>query len=113
MIDSSAFGSMTIDGRQYNTDLIIYPDGKVADGWWREAGHRLSIKDIEPLAAAGPEIIIAGTGVNGRMRPDPDLERFLALKGILFVAASNEEAARLYNQKADSHRTGACFHLYC
>lgn len=113
MIASSAFGSMTIDGRHFSTDLMIYPDGRVVDRWWREAGHRLCIKDIEPLAAAGPEIIVAGTGVNGRMRPAPGLEGYLAGRGIVFVAAANQEAIRVYNEKMENHLTGACFHLYC
>jgi hypothetical protein len=39
MIESSAFGVMTIDGRTFSSDLIIFPDGSVKDRWWRQRGH--------------------------------------------------------------------------
>ena len=49
MIDNSSFGQMVIDGTMYTSDLIIYPDGRVTDSWWRQSGHRLSSVDIDGL----------------------------------------------------------------
>ena len=50
MIESTAFGVMTIDGRTYTSDLIIFPDGRVQDGWWRKRGHVLGVDDILVLS---------------------------------------------------------------
>ena len=113
MIQSCSFGSIAIDGRNYFSDLIIYPDGLVEDSWRRKSGHRLSIDDIRKLIESGPEIIIAGTGINGFVIPEKELEKFLSQKGIQFRHAPNHNAMEIYNELSTDKRTGACFHLTC
>jgi len=113
MIDTFAFGSIVIDGRRYASDLLIYPDGHVQDAWRRGRGHVLSQKDIAALIASRPQIIIAGTGVNGRMRPEGDLERVLSQRNIRFMAAPNDRAIQWFNDLCQGSTVGACFHLTC
>lgn len=113
MIEAFAFGTMTIDGRQYTSDLIIYPDGTVQDGWWRSRGHSLCRDDITGLLAKKPQIVIAGTGVNGRMKPDAHLNAYLAEQGIEFLVGNNDVAVKWYNELKASGNVGACFHLSC
>ena len=113
MIDSFAFGSMVIDGKSYTSDLMIYPDGEVRDPWFRKRGHRLSEDDIAGLIQAGPEVIVAGTGVSGRVIPEKDLGPSLRHMGIAFFAVPNREAVALYNELSSKKRAGACFHLTC
>ncbi len=112
-IQQVAFGRLVLEGRTYTSDLVIYPDGRVRDGWRRGRGHRLALEDLAGLVKAAPEVIVAGTGVNGRMVPEPDLEERLAVKGIRLVAAPNEQAAALFNERVPGDRVGACFHLTC
>ena len=114
MIQSTTFGSMTIDGRTYTSDLIIFPDGTVRDNWWRRSGHVLSVDDILSLAEASPAVIVAGTGTSGRMRPDSALRPFLEARGIDLVAAANSQAVATYNQMLEKGVVvGGCFHLTC
>jgi len=113
MIDSFSFGTMQIDGRQYTSDLIIYPDGTVQDGWWRVKGHSLSLPDIAGLLDKKPNVIIVGTGVNGRMKPDEHLYSYLEEKGIEFLVGDNEVAVKWYNELKASGNVGACIHLFC
>ena len=113
MIDSFSFGTMGIDGRQYTSDLIIYPDGHVQDGWWRARGHALSLSDISDLVEKKPKIIIVGTGVNGRMKPDAHLNAYLAEQGIEFLVGANDVAVKWFNELKSSGNVGACFHLSC
>ena len=113
MIESCSFGDMVIDGRRHTSDLIIDPDGRVQDGWWRAEGHSLSLDDIAELVAAHPEEIIAGTGSSGMMKIEPGLQAALAAKGIAFHALPTREAATLYNQASGKRKVGACFHLTC
>jgi hypothetical protein len=113
MIESTAFGEMVIDGRTYRSDLFIYPDGRVADGWRRKSGHDLVMDDLAELIASKPELIVCGTGVNGRMRPDNSLPAALKTMGIIFISAKNDEAASIYNGHIRAGRVGACFHLTC
>ena len=36
MIEKNEFGAIRVDGKTYTTDIIIYPDGRVSDNWWRK-----------------------------------------------------------------------------
>jgi len=113
MIQSCSFGLIAIDGKEYFSDLIIYPDGHVVDSWRRKSGHRLSSDDIHRLIESEPEVIIAGTGINGLVKPEKELEKFLSQKGIRFVPAPNHSAMEIYNELSTDKRIGACFHLTC
>ena len=114
MIESSTFGAMTIDGHTYRSDLFIFPDGKVKEGWWRQRGHALSVDDILALADTEPDLIVAGTGTSGRMHPDADVIGFLKERGIGFIAEPTARALKIYNEKVlEGLSVGACFHLTC
>jgi hypothetical protein len=114
MIESTAFGVMTIDGQTYASDLIIFPDGSIRDGWWRRQGHRLYVDDILALVDAAPALIVAGTGTSGRMRPEAGLATFLGERGIEFIARRNPRAVEIYNDRqGKGEPIGACFHLTC
>ena len=113
MIDDYSFGHISIDGTEYTSDIIIYPDGRIQDSWWRKSGHRLCVDDIVELINTNPQIIIAGTGSPGLMKPDKELEKELVDKGIEFKAVSSKEAVKVYNQLIGEKKVGACFHLTC
>ena len=113
MIDFCVFGKISIDGRAYFTDLKIYPDRSVQDSWTREKGHIIQVADIIDLMVVCPDVIIAGTGMNGMARPGEGLKEELSKKGIEFFALENREAVKRYNQLEWKKRTAACFHLTC
>ena len=113
MIDTCSFGVMVIDGTTYTSDLIIYPDGQVVDHWRRKSGHRLSPDDIRSLIQSKPEIIVAGTGSSGMMKPESGLESLLQKNDISFIAQPNEKAVKIFNDLLDSKKVSACFHLTC
>lgn len=113
MIDSYSFGHMTIDGRSFRKDVIIYPDATILCPWWRQAGHHLDVTDIQSLIDMRPDLIIAGTGSPGLMAPARDLQEALQKNGIEFVALPTGEAVKLFNERAETIPTGGCFHLTC
>jgi len=113
MINSFAFGSMVIDGRRYTSDLIIYPDGSVRDAWVRKKGHVLTKEDLQTLLDAGPDLIIAGTGIHGRMKPESGLGEALGRLGVQFMAGPNDQAVAWYNDRSSTLNVGVCFHLTC
>lgn len=113
MIDSFAFGKMVIQGRTYTTDLMICPDGRVIDDWWRKKGHRLSMADLTTLLKTDLDTLIVGTGVNGLMKPVHGLEAALKDRGIRMKAAANPHAVQWFNDMHARGRVGACFHLSC
>ncbi|MCG8618926.1 MAG: MTH938/NDUFAF3 family protein [Desulfobacterales bacterium] len=116
MITSYRFGKMTIDSRTFSSDLIIFPDGDIRDNWYRKSGHLLVMDDLTSLLAQKPELIIAGTGANGRMAMDTTLEFDLDALGIELRAMDTAQAVSLYNRLVEQpmdKRLGACFHLTC
>jgi len=112
-IESCSFGALIINGKTYTSDLIIYPDGEVMTPWRRNRGHQLSHEDISELIESSAEIIIAGTGVSGMVKPEKKLEKILSNLGIQLIAEPNQTAIELFNQWTSKKRVGACFHLTC
>lgn len=112
-IESYQFGRITIDGHHFANDIIIFPDHRVQDGWWRRHGHHMCVDDIVKLMEAEPDIMIAGTGAYGRMTIDDTVENLLRTKNIELVVEPTAKAVEVYNQLADQRRVGACFHLTC
>ena len=113
MIDAFEFGTITIQGQTYTTDVLIYPDGRVADGWWRKHGHRLSMRDLDTLLANEPEIIVVGAGIHGRMLPETGLQETIMDLGVELIIAPNDQAVPHFNRLVASRRTAGGFHLTC
>ncbi len=51
-IEHYSFGTITIDGKSYTSDVIIYPE-RVDSSWWRKQGHSLHIVDLKDVIPAG------------------------------------------------------------
>ncbi|KPJ74652.1 MAG: hypothetical protein AMS14_05095 [Planctomycetes bacterium DG_20] len=112
-IDSYAFGSMVVDGKAHTADLILLPDG-VRPDWWREKGHSLSVGDLQDVFAAGPDVLVVGTGAYGVMTVPDATRRALDEAGIETVVEKTGEAAERYNALlAEGRRVAGAFHLTC
>jgi hypothetical protein len=103
---------MVIDGQTYQSDLIIYPE-KVDASWWREEGHLLQSRDLRAVFAAGPEVLIIGTGYSGLLKvPDEVRKELLGRTIELYVEKSNR-AVEIFNSIHTKRRVVAAFHLTC
>jgi len=136
-IEDYRFGSITIDGKQYKEDVIIFPQG-VKDGWWRKEGHSLDpadldevIKDKPEIFIVGcgangldpadldevikdkPEIFIVGCGANGAMKVPDSTRKWLENQGIELQAMPSGEACKTYNELAGNKKVAAGLHLTC
>ncbi len=112
MIENYRFGRITIDGRDYTGDVIVYPD-RVDDEWWREEGHSLCMADLEDILDIGPDVLVIGTGANGLMAVPEDVRRELRARGIEPRPAPTAEACDLYNELAGESTVIAALHLTC
>ena len=65
------------------------------------------------MKVRGPEIIIAGMGASGLMKPEKGFEEWLDQKGIGFISLPSIEAVERYNSLSLEKSVGACFHLTC
>ena len=112
-IQACSFGRITIDGQMYNRDVLILPD-RVWDGWWRAAGHRLAIVDLEEAFQAGAEVLVVGTGFFGRMSVPDETRDGLEERGIEVHVLPTPRAWALYNEpRSAGRRVAAALHLSC
>ncbi|MGV9198943.1 MAG: MTH938/NDUFAF3 family protein [Promethearchaeia archaeon] len=68
--NKSSFGSVTIDGKKYNNDVYLYPDGRLEkrdkSHSPRIEGHRsLSIWELQKVTETTPHVLLIGTGQSG------------------------------------------------
>jgi len=112
-IDSYHFGEIVIDGREYKADVMIYGDD--VEGWWREQGHHLQLKDLDWLLEQEPppEVVVIGQGRYGVMTVPDDVVKALKERGIEVIAQKTEEACQAYNELLGSRRVAAALHLTC
>ena len=62
MIDHYSFGSMSIFGKQYRSDLKII-NGKVIPDWWRKTGHTVDVDDVTEILSSKPDYVVFGSGI--------------------------------------------------
>jgi hypothetical protein len=112
IIDSYNFGQIVIDGKEYTSDVIIFP-GRVQDEWWRDESHRLTLKDIAGIINENPEILLVGTGASGLMRVLPEVEQAVKTRNIQLIVRPTREACEIYNRVSQTQRVVAALHVTC
>ena len=111
-IDSYSFGSMTVDGKEYKEDLIVFKD-KIKSNWWRREGHRVSLEDIEDVIEEKPDVLVLGTGYHGLVKVSKEVVERLRELGIELVAKPTKEACEEFNKLSKSKKVVAALHLTC
>jgi len=111
-ISQYSFGSIIIDGRNYRSDVIIFP-GRINPSWWRKEGHYLRPEDLEEVAAAKPSVVVIGTGASGVMHVPAETVKWLEDRGIEVKVARTGEAVDIYNALKDNTEAVAALHLTC
>ena len=113
-IDSYSFGKMTIGGKEFTSDLIIYKDGMIKENWWRAQGHYLFTDDITSVIDAAPEMLVIGTGAMGLMKVSEALLNMCERHGIEVKVSRTASAVKQFNNaKKEGKIVAACFHLTC
>lgn len=112
MIESYNFGSITIDGQTYTSDVIIFPD-HVNSSWWRKDGHSLVPEDLKGIMDADPEVLIIGCGKSGVLTVPQGTKEYIESQGIELIAKKTDEACKEYNRLANEKRVVAGLHLTC
>ncbi len=112
-ITGYTFGKITVDGKSYTGDLIIYPD-RVEGSWWRREGHLLQPEDISGILKDPPEVLIIGTGHDGVMQVSKSVLDALREKGVEVHALKTAEAVQLFNRQGERGKKAvAALHLTC
>ena len=109
-IDSFEFERVVIQGEEYNSDILISPDGYISK-WDREEEHTIKLVDIEGVLTHRPDLIVIGTGTIGNLKLTEDVEPFLGEKNIEVIAYKSEKAIDMYRQLRSQHRVLLLLHI--
>ena len=112
-VDSFSFGKIVIAGKTYTSDVIVGKDF-LKESWWRKEGHRVSLDDVRDVISYGPEVVIFGTGVNGRVKVERDVIESFENQGVKVYVEPTERAIELYNELLKGgKRVVLAVHLTC
>jgi len=112
-IDHYTFGRIGVSGREYDADIIIFPN-HVQERWWRRQGHRLAQEDLETVIANAPQLLVIGTGYYGRMQVPEETLATLQAEGIEVRVSKTSEAIAEFNRlQRDCARIVAALYLTC
>lgn len=112
-IDSYQFGKIVIDGKSYDSDLIILGD-KVQPDWWRRQGHSLAADDLKAILKAKPSVLIVGCGASGLMEIPDETRQALKKHKIQLEMHDSYKAVQKFNEfSAAGVNVAAAIHLTC
>ncbi|MCG6897760.1 MAG: MTH938/NDUFAF3 family protein [Thiocapsa sp.] len=105
------FGHIDIAGHGYDADVIIFPD-PVQASWSRREGHRLAPEGLRTVLAEKPEVLVIGTGYDGRMQLYGETVDVLRGAGIDVRVATAGSAVAAFNRlQGECARVVAALHL--
>jgi len=116
-IERTKFGSITIDRKIYEHDVVIRLSGEVIKRKKRLSkkyygtSHVLSKDEAKFVFEKGCEQFIIGSGQIGNVHLSPEAEAYFAKKGCKVLLQPTPEAIRVFN-KSHAKKIGL-FHVTC
>ncbi len=111
-IDSFSFGNITIGGKTFTSDVIVFPD-RVQSPWIREEEHRPQISELADIVRAEPDVLVIGTGYAGVMSVADQVRNYLTAKGIDVRVEKTKTAVELFNSLVGKEKVIAVLHITC
>jgi hypothetical protein len=116
-IERIAFGSITVDGKTYEHDVIIRLSGEVVkrkkklSKKYYGTSHVISKDEAKFVFEKGCEQLILGSGQMGNVHLSPEAKAYFAKKGCKVLLQPTPEAIQMFNR---SHaRKAGLFHVTC
>jgi hypothetical protein len=116
-IDRTEFGSITIDGKIYDHDVIIDLSGGVTKRKKRLSkekygtSHIISKAEAKAIFEKGCELLIIGAGQEGNVRLSEEAEDYFKKHGCTVVLRRTPEAIDAFNRSRE-HKI-ALMHVTC
>lgn len=108
-ITSFYFGSIVVNDRKFETDIILTWKGEVIP---RERKHEVTEIEFNKMTSLKPEIIVIGTGTAGEMKVPDKFHLEAKIRGIELIEKLTPEAVEEFNKNAEKRVVGL-FHLTC
>ncbi|MBU5557583.1 MAG: MTH938/NDUFAF3 family protein [Candidatus Aenigmatarchaeota archaeon] len=109
-IDNSYFGAIIIDGRKFESDVILDWTGDIKP---KPGSHSFTKADLNDLMMRDPEVIIVGTGTAGNVKIEPDAEVAARMHGVELIAKLTPQAIIEFNKHVRRRKAVAVIHVTC
>ena len=115
--EATSFGSITIDGQEFNHDVLIRLDGTIQKRKKKLSkksygtSHKISIDEAEFIYEEGAQTLILGTGQYNRVRLSAEAQEYFDGRGLAVVALATPEAIKRWNETQEN--TIGLFHVTC
>src|SRR6185437_7209887 len=96
-IENTAFGTITMDGKTYEHDVVVRLSGEVVkrkkklSKKYYGTSHILSKDEARFVFEKGCELLIVGSGQMGNVRLSPGAEAYFAKKNFFFNVTATTE----------------------
>lgn len=112
MIENYSFGTIQINGKVFQHDVIIFR-GKV-NSWWRVRGHEVVERDVVDILRQKPQAVIFGTGSNEIMIISDGVKDLIINRNIDLIIENTQDATKKFNELSEKQVDVAAFlHLTC
>ena len=116
-IENTTFGTITIEGKTYEHDVLIRLSGEVVkrkkklSKKYYGTSHVLSKDEAKFVFESGCEQLILGSGQMGNVHLSPEAEAYFAKKGCKVLLQPTPEAIGAFN-RSHTKKIGL-FHVTC
>lgn len=116
-ISATAFGSITIEDKIYDHDVVIRLDGTVVKRKKKLSkekygtAHKVSIEEAEFVYDEGAQRLIIGTGQDGMVELSGEANQYFKENGCQVVTLPTPRAIETWNKAAGA--TIGLFHVTC
>jgi hypothetical protein len=116
-IDSTEFGSITVDGTTYPHDILIRLSGEVVkrkkklSKKYYGTSHIISLEEAEFIFEKGCDTLIVGSGQYGNVQLSPEAADFFSRHGCRVILQPTPEAIEVYNKR--KAKAIGVFHVTC
>jgi len=117
MIEDVKFGSIVIDGKKYEYDVVIYPSGRIErrkkeiSKKKHGTSHKFDPDELREYLSEDFDILIVGTGIYGLLSLLPEGRELIKSKEI--IEKRTPEAAKLFNTLRKEKKVLGVFHITC
>jgi len=116
-IEATSFGSITIDGREIENDVILRLDGTVKKRKKKLSkrvygtSHTISLDETKYVYEEGAELLIIGTGQYDLVRLSEEAQAYLRKRNCRVKMAATPEAIGVWNEARG--KVIGLFHVTC
>jgi hypothetical protein len=117
-IQKTKFGSITVDDKRIEHDVVIRLSGKVKkrkkklSKQYYGTSHKVSLDEAKDIYQRGAKRLIIGSGQYNNVRLSPEAKDYFKKKGCSVKLVPTPEAAKVWN-KAKGSETIGMFHVTC